>query len=698
MRTRAPHSRRAGAALALALVFASACAGDDVSSASAPTASEGTSEATTTAGTSTQGSGAESTGTTGDALCEVPGGEFELGECNPIDPSACALPFPSMFHVRADDGTASGYRLAYGPGAFPVNASGVPWDPKYLNEKDGFSVLTPLLAYFEGVSLQGVVGHKNLADYAAADAKTLLLDAETGERVPHFVELDRRTMDPTQSLLSIYPVTPLRHGRRYVVGIRGLVKGDGAPVAVAPAFAALRDCSATDDPDVLGQRRHYEEEVFPALAAAGVQRQDLQLAWDFVTVSRESSLGRMEFMREDLMATIGAGGPAYSIKSVTDEDCALPETTIGRTVIIDMTVPLYTEMDAPSTMLTRDDDGMPYPNGETTVEVMLRIPCSLIEDPKPGRILQYGHGLLGGYGEAKGGYLSKMADDNGWVILASNWTGMKSEDTLPIVTMLLEDMSRFPIIPERSMQGFVEFMAALQMARGDLANDEVVKFGGVSVLDPGTFSYYGNSQGGILGGAYLAASPVLERGVLGVGGTPYALLLPRSADFANFFEILKMAYPSQRDIHLLLAAIQVLWDPAEAGGWVWAMNREPSPGIPAKEVLLQVAIGDAQVSTLGAQVMARAYGAVTVAPETRPVFGIDEAEPGFEGSALVEWHYTDVPPEPIENVPPTKATDPHECPRREPAAEQQLRDFLVDGVVNQYCAGICEGLREATCG
>jgi hypothetical protein len=676
-----------------------ACSGDSGSSGPATEGSEGSTDTAGSTDPATESASTDETGESegGEPACEPPAEVISLGECNPLDPSMCALPFPSLFHARPDASTPSGYRLAFGPGSLPVNASSVPWDPTLLNEKDGFSTLTPLLAYFEGVSLQGVIGHEDLAAYLAADAKTVLLDAETGERVPHFVELDRRTMDASQSLLSIYPVTPLRHGRRYVVGIRGLVRGDGSAVAVSPGFEALRGCGATTDPDVLGQRAHYEEAIFPALAAAGFARGELQLAWDFVTVSRENSLGRMEWMRADLLAAIGEGGPKYTIKSVTDEECG-PDVSIGRTIIVDMTAPRYTVEDGPDTFLTRDAEGMPYRIGETTVETMLRIPCSLITAKKPGRIVQYGHGLLGGYGEAKGGYLSKMADENGWVILASNWTGMKSEDTLAIASMLIEDVSRFSIIPERSMQGFVELMAALQMARGDLAKDDAVTFDGVSVIDPTLFSYYGNSQGGILGGAYLAASPVLERGVLGVGGMPYALLLPRSADFDQFFTLLKSAYPDQRDVHLLLGVIQVLWDPGETSGWAWAMNKEPGPGVPAKDVLLQVAIGDAQVTTLGAHIMARAFDAKTVAEQTRPVFGVEEAKGGFQGSALVEWLYTDVPDEPVENLPPQKSSDTHECPRREPAAQEQLRDFLVDGVVNQYCEGPCVGLRADTCG
>ena len=213
-----------------------------------------------------------------------------------------------------------------------------------------------------------------------------------------------------------------------------------------------------------------------------------------------------------------------------------------------MTVPRYTEEDARNTLLTRGDDGLPYRNGETTVEAMIRVPCSLVAAPKPSRVLQYGHGLLGSYDEAKTGYLSQMADDFGWVILATSWTGMKEQDLPAVLNVMSTDASRFPIIPERSHQGFIEAMAALRMVQGDLASDPSVTFDGVSVIDPETFSYYGNSQGAILGGAYLAASPDHTRGVLGVGGASFRLILTRSADFTPFFDLLKQQYDDHRDI------------------------------------------------------------------------------------------------------------------------------------------------------
>lgn len=632
------------------------------------------------------------------------GGPWELGPCNPIDPALCALPYPSRFHMREAD-TPTGYRVAFTREALPVNSNGVELDPVYLGEKDGFSTLGAMLFFFRDLDLAGTVGHENLGDYALPGAKTVVLDAETGERVPHWIELDRTAPSADERLAIIHPAAPLRHGTRYVVGVRGLQTQGGDPVAVSPAFAALRDQTPTEDGSVEGQRARYDAEVFPALAAAGFPRAELQLAWDFVTVSRETSLKRMQWLRQDVLAAIGPEGPPYEIDAVEDADCSNPDTAIGRTIRLTMTVPLYTEEDAPGTLLTRDADGMPVRNGEKEVEVMLRIPCSLIDQPTPrsGRVVQYGHGLLGGHGEAEGGYLSRMADENGWVILASDWTGMKAEDTLGIVQILTENPTNFPAVPERTMQGFTEFIAAMRLATGALVEDKALQMlaGDMTVysaIDPTKRSYYGNSQGGILGAAYLALSPDIERGVLGVGGTPYVLLLPRSADFDQFFALLKNYYPDHRDIILLISLFQNLWDPGEAAGWARAMNQEPDPEVGPKQALLQVAIGDAQVTTLGAHVQARAYGAATVAPQTRPVWGVEEKPPGFTGSALVEWYYSDVPPEPVENVPPDKSFDPHECPRREAAAQKQLRDFLETGVVNQYCEGKCEGLREVTCG
>jgi hypothetical protein len=209
--------------------------------------------------------------------------------------------------------------------------------------------------------------------------------------------------------------------------------------------------------------------------------------------------------------------------------------------------------------------------------------------------------------------------------------------------------------------------------------------------------FYGNSQGAIVGGAYVALSTEVERGVLGVGGMPYSLLLSRSADFDPFLAMLQADFSDQRDIALLISAFQTAWDPGESAGYAYALSRDPLPGAPPKRLLLQVAIGDAQVSTLGAHIAARALGAASVAPAVRPIWGVAEQEAPIDGSAIAEWRYSDGPEEPYGNVPPDQERDTHECPRREPMAQDQLTTFLESGIVEQYCVGMCESTRAGLC-
>jgi hypothetical protein len=184
-------------------------------------------------------------------------------------------------------------------------------------------------------------------------------------------------------------------------------------------------------------------------------------------------------------------------------------------------------------------------------------------------------------------------------------------------------------------------------------------------------------------------SPVIERGVLGVPGMPYSLLLSRSADFTPFFALFQGVYHKQEDIAFWMALMQNLWDSAEPGGWGRQLIEDPIAGTPPKQVLLQDAIGDAQVTTLGAQNMARAYGASLVETPYRDVWGLDTQPSGFTGSGLAEYGHG-APDVPVTNVPPDADFDTHEDTRRTFSAQEQLNTFLTTGTIVQYCDGICD--------
>lgn len=617
----------------------------------------------------------------------------ELSDCDPLDTALCALPFPSAHHLVEDESTATGLRVNFAERALPLNRDGVQMRPVYYNKRDGYSINSAMLAYFDDVSYDGLPTHLDIDASLASDSLSVLIDTVTGEALPHWVEPDSTAPSPEEQLLTLRAAIPFEWDRRYVVAFRNLRTTAGGEVPASPAFASLRDGTEGVNPDADARRAHFNRVIFPAIEALGWSRDELTLAWDFHTASRSNTLGDLLHMRDDALENAPAGGPPYELLTVDDRDCDEPGTHIGRHIEGRFTAPLYTEADRAATFLNRGEDGMPAANGTTEVPFIIRVPCSVIRGAdgtgptaKSAPVVQYGHGLLGGHGEVNTGYLGELADEFGWILFASSWTGFKTQDSPAIALMLAQDPTNFAFVSERSHQGMIEFVLALRMMIGDMATDEALTFDGAAVIDPERRYYYGNSQGGIMGTAYLGLSTDIHRGVLGVGGGPYSLLLPRSSDFDPFFLIFKQKYLDHRDIMIFVAGLsQQLWDATEPGGWMWDITRDVDP---PKQALLQVAVGDVQVTTLGAHIQARAFGARIPAPATRSVWGVDEADAPFGGSALVEFEYGDAAVEPFEAVPP-EGSDPHECPRRETAAQLQMRDFLEEGVVRHYCEGPC---------
>ena len=107
----------------------------------------------------------------------------------------------------------------------------------------------------------------------------------------------------------------------------------------------------------------------------------------------------------------------------------------------------------------------------------------------------------------------------------------------------------------------------------------------------------------------MALSTDVTRGLLGEPGMPYSLLLNRSADFGDLLRAAELRLsPSRATMQIVLGLVQMLWDRAEPTGYSALHPDDMLPGTPAHEVLLHVAIGDHQVTPLGAHIIARAIG------------------------------------------------------------------------------------------
>ena len=523
-------------------------------------------------------------------------------------------------------------------------------------------------------------GHRELSELVARMVgASLLIDVETGERIPHFIERERISRDPARTVLVIHPMAPMRAGATVVAALRGLVDANGALVEAPAGFAALRDGATSEDPDIERQRDRYEAVVFPALEAAGWSRTEAQLAWDLVTTSEEGSLGPIRHMLEESLAS--ESGPAWRFDEISTGDCEAGDQ-LWKSIEGHLSVPSYLQTHSPGldSRLAWGEDGLPTVVEEFEIPFLIRVPCS-VATGAPGRPLQFGHGLFSTYEDAYSGTLSTLASEWGFVLFAVSWTGMAKADTTAVTLALLDDLADFALLPDRLHQSQLEATLMQQAMLTGIAADPEFLVDGVSVIDTSELLFYGYSQGGVLGGAQVAMSPYVTRGALGVPGAPFSLLLTRAANFQPFFQILQAKLEDDVDVSLFIALSQALWDPTESGGWA---NQ-----LPDATLLLQDAVGDLSVSTVGAQTLARAAQARLLVPGPRDVYGLETVEGPTSGTTLMEMDFGYTEPGPETQL-VAGEVGPHNEPFGSAEAKAQIGRFLSDGTVVQPCEGICD--------
>jgi hypothetical protein len=607
--------------------------------------------------------------------------------CDPLVPSQCGFPFPSNVYLTADPTTKSGYRVAFPKAALPAVFGAGHIDPAPFALSDGFSTGQAPMTDLPGATITGLPTQNDIEKSISTDSPTILMEADTGALIPHFAELDVSSASGDgDHALMIRPVVRLKDATRYIVAIRHVVDQSGDPIPPSPAFRALRDGTSSDEPSV-DKRRKYYDGIFDKLGKAGVAKGDLQIAWDYTTASRDSNTRWLVHMRDDALAKVGDEGPEYVIDSVEMD----PNQYIHMRIHGHMTVPLYLDKPGPGGRLVFGDDGLPKQNGTADYDFLVHIPNAAMD--KPLAILQNGHGLLGDKAEGQNSYFAKICDQNGFVGVAVDLVGMAEDDYNTVLDAIGGDIGRFQALVDRQHQGILNSLLVMRMMKGRFWKDPQIQFNGASAIDPTLAYYRGDSQGGIFGTTYMAISTDVTRGLLGEPGMPYNLLLNRSTDFSPFFDALQIVYSGGRNVQMVLGLVQMLWDRTEPNGYAPYITEDLLPNTPKHDVLLHVAIGDHQVTPLGAHIIARAVKAQNLKPVNRSIFGVPEADGPFTGSGMVEWDFG-LPISPETNTPPDgpmypSSDDPHDELRKLDAARDMTEKFLREGIVEQTCGGPC---------
>ena len=617
--------------------------------------------------------------------------------CDPLDTKRCLLPFPSNAYTVADTATDTGLRVAMPVGALAANASGVDIDLTEWNRNDGFSPNTPILAFLPGLdaAASNLPKWTDIGASLADDATVVLIDTDTGEQIPLWAEIDAHAASDDDRLLTIRPAISLPEGHTFAVGLRNMADADGAAIEPSTSFVVYRD-NLTTGIDAIETRRPEMETGFAALAAAGVTRSDLQLAWTFTVASTRNISERMLHIRDDALATLGDVAPAYTITAVTPNS----DDNIALQIEGTYTIPNYLTADgSPGNSFfysSNTIDSLPAQNGTIDAPFVCNISVATMNGTEPAHLVAYGHGLLGDHKEIDAGNVRAMSNEHNVVHCATKWAGM-SEDDIGNAVATLGEFGNFKTLADRLQQGVLNqiFLGRLMTRTGGLGDDpNFQRADGTPIVDSSHLDYDGNSQGGIMGLMLAAVSPDIERAVLGVPGMNYSLLLPRSVDFDDYESIFKPAYPNDLDRVLILGVTQMLWDRGEGSGYVQHLTADPYPGTPAKTVLLHVAYGDHQVTQLSALVAARTIGATIHRPvaadgrwdEVEPGWGLEPTVYPSKGSAMVVWDsgMADIP---FDNVAPREGDDSHEDPRADADVRTQKASFLFDDTLIDVCAG-----------
>ncbi len=631
---------------------------------------------TTTIATSSTANGGATGGAT--AAVRAP----KVGACDPADPSACLLPWPSDRLTRYDASTPTTRRLDLPADGTPANIGGKHIDPAEWNRNDGFAPASRLITHVDGLDPKAskLPPVTDIGSSLAKDSPLVIIGGDKGERVAAWAELDANATDPARQALLVTPAAGLQEGATYYVGLRNLKRADGSDIKRSKGFA---DQLAKADPMTKRTLRELREH-------GGVNADDLDLAWSFTVGSAESISGRLRHMWDETRKQVGEGAPPFSVTSnKVDGAVRIVEGTFE--------MPRYLQGDGgPGSVMNNDasPDGIPSRNGTMKATFLCTVPTGATA-AKPAPTVIYGHGLLGSRTEVLG--IGRTGGSVNLGFCALDYLGMSTDDVASVVKSF-EDLSTFRALPDRLQQGHLSFLLLgrlLRSAKGFVADKAFQDGSGQPILDTSQVALLGASQGGILGGVASSLTTDWTQTILAVGGMGYNLLLRRSVDYDRFAPLLKTNYPDQLDQSIIFDLLEQLWQRGENAGYAEHLTHDPYPGVKAKNVLLLEAFGDHQVTNVATERLARTLKLGRRTPTladgrstaVEPFWGIDPIDtfPKAGGSALVVWDFgTPAPPD--KNLPNRNGDDPHGKLSNEGGALALVLSFVRDQKLIDVCS------------
>jgi hypothetical protein len=305
----------------------------------------------------------------------------------------------------------------------------------------------------------------------------------------------------------------------------------------------------------------------------------------------------------------------------------------------------------------------------------------------------FGHGLLSsGVGELglateTTNYMQRLANDQGYVVIATDWTGLSNPD-IAMVLSALGDFNRLTQVTERLQQALINAMVLYRTARGSFPADAHFAVAGQPVIDATRSYYMGISLGGIMGTSFMGYDADCDRGVLNVAGGVWSIMFQRNASWPGY-QLALASYPAAATRQYLLALAQVLFDTTDPINVAPHLLADLLPGVTPRHFMIQESLGDTSVSNLATEMVARTIGLPVLTDSARMPYGLTVVD-GPEVAALTVFDTMPTPLPPESNATPMGNTA-HEALRDETSVKEQIRRFLQPGGhVEQTCMGTCD--------
>jgi pimeloyl-ACP methyl ester carboxylesterase len=596
-------------------------------------------------------------------------------QCNPLGGAGCMLPWPSMAYIDADSSSATGFKLDPPLDAMPQNVDGTSIDFTHFGAWDGFSPTGPMLVQFDtGVGSANLPGWMDPDASLAADSPIVVINVDTGDRLPFFAEIDANIPDPSKANLIIRPLAREQPSGHYAVALRNtLVAADGSTaLPIPPAFAAMRDGKSYDHP-LFSKIAKNADQMFTAFSNAGVDKSDMVLAYDWVTASDAFLQTDLTTMRDTALPAMGSNGENLTF-------VAMPQTVIPG--ILDTYLGTFkspnflTDGENNDSIIVRDASGKPMLTGMRDANFAALVPDCVMNQPLPRPTIIFGHGLFGSAASyLTNGTVQALAMQYCFVIIAGDFIGL-TDRQIQLAPLAVNDLNLGEEITEKLAQSLIDFMSLETIARGPMSKDPAFMYNGQAVIDPTQTYYVGGSLGGIMGNAFMAYDPNITRGVLAVPGGDWSLLFERSNAWSLLQGAAMGSYTNPELYQLNIALLGMYFEPYDPVTTAAHVIKDPLPGVPVKTILMWYAMGDCLVTNLSTEFIAREMGITLLAPAEKVGWGLTPTPgPLTNGINVLNDHPTPLPPD--NNVPPATDNGTHSGINEKPAVLREADVFLL---------------------